>query len=88
MLVVAVDGSRSSPRLAWTGEDATLDPQSLLPAYALAFEVVQREAGYKNSFGWYNVTGQAPELEDLHEILGCNDGVGTEKVISIKADPD
>jgi len=67
--------------------DAAIDPQAFLPACALSFEVLQRNAGYKNSFGWYNVTGEKPKTDELYEILGCNDGVGTEKTISIKADP-
>ncbi len=68
-------------------DDAAIEPQAFLPACALSFEVLQRNAGYKNSFGWYNVTGEKPKTDELYEILGCNDGVGTEKTISIKADP-
>ena len=68
-------------------DDAAIEPQAFLPACALNFEVLQRNAGYKNSFGWYNVTGEKPKTDELYEILGCNDGVGTEKTISIKADP-
>jgi len=68
-------------------DDAAIEPQAFLPACALSFEVLQRNAGYKNSFGWYNVTGEKPQLDELYEILSCNDGVGTEKTISVKADP-
>ncbi|MCB9700377.1 MAG: DUF4114 domain-containing protein [Myxococcales bacterium] len=68
--------------------DAKIDPQTFLPQCEITFEVLQRNAGYKNSFGWYNVTAQKPQLADLHQILSCNDGVGTKKTVSIKADPN
>ena len=68
--------------------DAAIDPQTFLPECALEFEVLQRNAGYKNSFGWYNVTDQKPTLADLHEILSCNDPVGAKKTVSVKTDPD
>ena len=67
--------------------EAGIDPQTFLPACELRFEVLQRNAGYKNSFGWYNVNGQKPAFADLHQILGCNDGVGTKKAVSIRTDP-
>ena len=67
--------------------DANVVPETFTPACALTFEVLQRNAGYKNSFGWYNVTGAKPAAADLHEFLSCNDGVGAKKVLDIKADP-
>jgi len=67
--------------------DAATTPETFTPSCGLTFEVLQRNAGYKNSFGWYNATGSKPPLSDLHEFLSCNDGVGTKKVLDIKKDP-
>ena len=67
--------------------DAKTVPETFLPACEIEFEVLQRNAGYKNSFGWYNVGKTKPALADLHEILSCNDGVGVKKLVSIKSDP-
>ena len=67
--------------------DAQAVPETYTPTCKLEFEVLQRNAGYKNAFGWYNVTGLKPGLAELHEFLSCNDGVGTKKVLSIKKDP-
>ena len=67
--------------------DALTVPETFIPGCALTFEVLQRNAGYQNSFGWYNVTGQKPTPAELHEFLSCTDGVGTVKVLQIKNDP-
>ncbi|MBM4358513.1 MAG: DUF4114 domain-containing protein [Deltaproteobacteria bacterium] len=67
--------------------DAAATPETFTPTCQLEFEVLQRNAGYKNAFGWYNVTGSKPALADLHEFLSCNDPVGTKKVLNIKKDP-
>jgi MYXO-CTERM domain-containing protein len=67
--------------------DAATTPETFTPSCGLTFEVLQRNAGFKNSFGWYNVTGQKPTPAELHEFLSCNDGVGTIKVLMIKSDP-
>ncbi|MBI4953120.1 MAG: DUF4114 domain-containing protein [Myxococcales bacterium] len=67
--------------------DASVTPETFTPGCALTFEVLQRNAGYMNSFGWYNVTGQKPADAELHEFLACTDGVGTVKVLDIKNDP-
>jgi MYXO-CTERM domain-containing protein len=68
-------------------KDAAILPETFIPACALTFNVLQRNAGYRNSFGWYNVKSGAPTLTDLHEFLSCNDNVGTTKVLDIKKDP-
>lgn len=68
--------------------DAVTVPETFIPSCALTFEVVQRNAGYNNSFGWYNVTGAAPTPGELYEFLACNDGVGVIKTLSIKNDPN
>ncbi len=67
--------------------DAMIKPQRFLPACEVKFEVLQRNAGYRNSFGWYNAGQGKPTLADLHEILKCNEPVGTKKAVSIKTDP-
>ncbi|MBK8257687.1 MAG: DUF4114 domain-containing protein [Polyangiaceae bacterium] len=68
--------------------DAQIVPETFVPSCALTFEVLQRNAGYQNAFGWYNVTGAAPGINDLHEFLHCYDGVGTIKPLpQIKNDP-
>ena len=68
--------------------DAQSTPETFVPGCALTFTVLQRNAGYQNAFGWYNVTGQAPTLADLHEFLACSDGINTTKVLDIKNDPN
>jgi hypothetical protein len=69
--------------------DAASVPETFQPSCALTFEVLQRNAGYQNAFGWYNVTGSEPAGDrDLHEFLHCSDGVGTVKPFPyIKNDP-
>lgn len=66
---------------------AATTPQTFDPTCNLTFKVIARGGGQKNSFGWYNVTGSKPEISDLHEFLGCNDGVGVEKTLAIKTHP-
>lgn len=67
---------------------ASKTPERFVPSCALTFTVLQRNAGYDNAFGWYNVTGTKPTLSDLHEFLACSDGVGTIEVLDIKNDPN
>jgi len=67
--------------------DAAVLPETFVPSCALTFTVLQRNAGNKNSFGWYNVSGGPPALQDLHEFLTCNDAVNTTKILDIKNDP-
>jgi hypothetical protein len=52
-------------------------PETFQPSCSLTFEVLQRNAGYQNAFGWYNVTGSAPSTVDLHEFIACSDPIGT-----------
>src|SRR5438105_13259184 len=51
--------------------DAAAVPETFTPTCKLQFEVIARLAGYKNSFGWYNVTAQKPAPADLHEFTAC-----------------
>lgn len=67
---------------------AAITPETFDPNCQLTFKVIARGGGQKNSFGWYNVTGSKPAPADLHEFLGCNDGVGTVKTLDIKNHPD
>ena len=68
--------------------DAQTVPETFVPSCALTFEVLQRNAGYQNAFGWYNVTGVAPTIAELHEFLKCSDPIGTIKPLpNIKNDP-
>lgn len=66
---------------------SAVTPETFDPSCNLTFTVIARGGGQLNSFGWYNVTGQKPDPSDLHEFLGCNDGVGTSKQLQIKSDP-
>jgi MYXO-CTERM domain-containing protein len=68
-------------------KDALTVPETFVPSCGLTFNVLQRNAGNKNSFGWYNVTGSKPTVADLHEFLSCADPVGTVKTLNIKNDP-
>jgi hypothetical protein len=68
--------------------DAQIVPETFKPTCALEFQVLQRNAGFKNSFGWYNVTGAAPQPSDLHEFISCFEPAGTKKVLSILKDPN
>lgn len=68
-------------------DNALTVPETFVPSCALTFEVLQRDSAYNDSFGWYNVTGQKPTINDLHEFLSCNDLVGAVKELNIKNDP-
>jgi hypothetical protein len=66
---------------------ASTTPETFVPSCALTFDVLQRNAGYRNAFGWYNITGQKPSNAELFEFLSCADDVGTSRVLDIKSDP-
>lgn len=67
--------------------DAAITPETFTPSCGLTFEVLIRNAGYANSFGWYNVAGSEPGLDQLYEFLTCTDPVGTVRVLDIRNDP-
>lgn len=67
--------------------DAKTTPETFVPACEVQFKVLQRNAGYKNSFGWYNVGKTKPTLAELHQILACNEPINTVKKVSILTDP-
>jgi hypothetical protein len=69
-------------------KDASLMPATFHPDCGLDFTVVSRgTAIFKNAFGWYNVTGQAPAASDLHLMLDCNAKAGDHIALDVKTDP-
>lgn len=66
--------------------DATLTPETFA-ACNLQVTVVTRGSGQRNSFGWYNVTGAKPTLDQLYEIVGCTGGVGSVSTADVASDP-
>ncbi|MBK8258055.1 MAG: hypothetical protein IPK82_35985 [Polyangiaceae bacterium] len=69
--------------------DAKIEPETFHPTCPQTFTVLSRgTAMFKNGFGWYNVTGQKPDLADLHVMIGCNAQAGTEAVLDLKSEPD
>ncbi len=67
---------------------AAITPETYTPACALTFRVLARGAGYRNTFGWYNVVpGAKPPDSDLHSFLECSDDVGTTKSLDIRSSP-
>ncbi len=68
--------------------DAEITPPTFLPSCEVEFTVYLRNAGYQNSFGWYNANGMAPAMEDLNQILDCNEPVGTNTIVDILGDPN
>lgn len=68
--------------------DAEITPPTFIPSCTVEFTVHLRNAGNQNAFGWYNANGVAPALEDLQQILDCDEPVGTSKQIDILGDPN
>ncbi len=68
--------------------DAAVTPETFQPTCALTFTVVSRgTAKFHDVFGWYNVTGHAPDPSDLHPMLACGDAAGTKVVLDLVGDP-
>jgi hypothetical protein len=67
--------------------DASIDQETFDPKCRLSFKVVQRGGGYLSVFGWYPAKpgNVPPPLSDLHVLLGCNDPVGTVRVLNVPA---
>ena len=71
----------------WT--DGSLTPETYMPTCGLTFTLVGRgTAIFKDVFGWYNVTGERPDPEDLHVILDCDATKGQEVVLDVRGEPD
>lgn len=73
--------------------DAAVTPETFRPECSLTFTLLRRWTDYSNSFGWYNVTGEVPELDELYEFIHCDDlpatwqdGEQTSRVLDIKND--
>ena len=67
---------------------AAITPETYSPACSLTFRVIARGAGFRNTFGWYNVVpGSKPADSDLHAFLECSDGEGTTKDLDIRSSP-
>lgn len=67
---------------------AAVTPETYTPACSLTFKVIARGAGFRNTFGWYNVVpGSKPPDSDLHAFLECTDDVGATKVLDIRNSP-
>ncbi|HEU5074466.1 MAG TPA: DUF4114 domain-containing protein [Polyangiaceae bacterium] len=73
--------------------DAAVTPQTFRPECTLTFTVLRRLTDYRNSFGWYNVTGEVPTLDQLYEFIHCDDppetwqqGEQTTRVLDIRND--
>ncbi len=66
--------------------EAAVTPETFTVGCTLTFKVIGRGGSMKNSFGWYNVTGSKPAMNELYQFLGCNDDVGVERDLNIAAD--
>src|SRR5262249_14345308 len=52
------------------------------------FTILSRgTARFHDAFGWYNVTGQAPQPSDLHVMIDCNSQPGSAVVLDVRSDP-
>lgn len=75
--------------------DAAVTPETFRPECSLTFTLLRRLTDYRNSFGWYNVTGQVPTADELYEFIHCDDPPATweqgdnqtSRVLAIKDDP-
>jgi hypothetical protein len=65
--------SQSEPQTIEPRNVAAITPETFRPECSLTFTVLLRMSDYRNSFGWYNVTGTPPTMAELHEFMHCND---------------
>lgn len=77
--------SRSDPVSAYT--DGAVMPETFVPDCSIDFEVLMRDAGFLNVFGWYNATGTRPPTSELYLLLGPDDGPGSRATLDIRGDP-
>lgn len=69
-------------------QSASLTPETFRPTCPLTFTLLTRgTAMFKDTFGWYNVTGQKPQPSDLHPMIQCGDGPGKSVVLDILKEP-
>jgi hypothetical protein len=57
--------------------DARSGPGTFFPAPGSSITFVLNQAGLKSGLAWYNATGTAPAVSDLHTIIPPNSPVGT-----------
>ncbi len=71
-------------------------PETFRPECSLTFTVLVRMSDYDNSFGWYNVAGTTPSLDQLYEFIHRDDPPFnwdqsyadlTSRVLDIRDDP-
>ena len=68
--------------------DAADVPETFDPKCNLTFTLISRgSAAFKNVFGWYNVTGGAPAISDLHVLIPCAAQPVASFPLDIKNDP-
>src|SRR5438445_387796 len=68
--------------------EASTTPETFHPTCALTFTILTRGTSqFRDVFGWYNVTGQKPQPNDLHPMLGCGDAAGHSVVLDIQHEP-
>lgn len=68
--------------------NASTTPETFQPTCALTFELLSRGTSqFRSVFGWYNVTGQKPGVDDLHVMIDCTTPPGTEVVLDVIGDP-
>ena len=68
--------------------DAKLTPEAFRPTCPLTFKIVSRgTALFKDIFGWYNVTGTKPTVDELHPMLDCNKVTGDHVELNIQSEP-
>lgn len=68
--------------------DAGVTPERFVPGCRLTFTLVSRgPATFRNSFGWYNVTGSAPAESDLHVLIPCDAPQGTVATLDLSREP-
>lgn len=70
----------------WT--EASVTPETFQPVCPMTFTVVTRgTAIFHDVFGWYNVTGSQPSIDELYVMLECDDDSGDTAVLDVLADP-
>ena len=68
--------------------EASTIPETFHPSCPQTFNLLSRgTAMFKDVFGWYNVTGQAPAMTDLHVMQDCNAAAGQSVVLDLAAEP-
>jgi MYXO-CTERM domain-containing protein len=69
--------------------DADTQPETFRPVCPMAFRIESRgTAMFRDIFGWYNVTGSKPSVDDLHVMLDCNTVAGDTVSLDLQSEPD